>query len=202
MQDILLEPYGGQILGLGVGATSALTALLAGGALVAFACAARWLQRGSDPCRLAAGGALMGVFAFAAVVFAEPMGSATLFRAGVMLIGFGGGLFAVATLTAAMNLDTHDQRGLALGAWGAVQATAAGLAIAAGGALRDVVSGLATQGAFGPALTGASVGYSFVYHLEILLLFATLVAIGPLAQAGNGPRAHRPPSFGLAEFPG
>lgn len=202
MQDILLEPYGGQILHLGVGATSALTALMAGGALAAFALAARWLQRGSDPCRLAAGGALMGVFAFAAVVFAEPMGSATLFRAGVLLIGFGGGLFAVATLTAAMNLDTHDQRGLALGAWGAVQATAAGLAIAAGGALRDLVSGLATQGAFGPALAGSSVGYSFVYHLEILLLFATLVAIGPLARAGNGPRAHRPPSFGLAEFPG
>ncbi len=33
MQDIVLEPYGGEILRLGVGATSALTALMAGGAL-------------------------------------------------------------------------------------------------------------------------------------------------------------------------
>ena len=31
MQDIVLEPYGGEILHLSVGATSALTALLAGG---------------------------------------------------------------------------------------------------------------------------------------------------------------------------
>ena len=45
MQDILLEPYGGQILDLSVGATTALTALLAGGALVAFALAARAARR-------------------------------------------------------------------------------------------------------------------------------------------------------------
>ncbi len=54
MQDILLEPYGGEILHLSVGATTALTALLAGGALVAFALAARLLARGADPYRLAA----------------------------------------------------------------------------------------------------------------------------------------------------
>ena len=41
MQDILLEPYGGEILGLGVGATTALTAVLATGTLIAFALAAQ-----------------------------------------------------------------------------------------------------------------------------------------------------------------
>ncbi len=204
MQDILLEPYGGQIMGLGVGATTALTALLAGGALVAFALAARWLKAGVDPCRLAAGGALAGIAAFAAVVFADPLASVALFRVGTVLIGFGGGLFAVATLTAAMDLARGGaHNGIALGAWGAVQATAAGLAIGAGGALRDTVSALATQGALGPALTSPAVGYSFVYHLEIALLFATLIAIGPLvrpARAADPSTASTP--FGLAEFPG
>ncbi len=203
MQDVLLEPYGGQILQLPVGATSVLTALTASGALGAFALAARWLQHGGDPYRLAALGALTGVVAFAAVVFAEPLNSALLFRCGAILIGFGGGLFSVATLTAAMGLDTRTGSGLALGAWGAVQATATGTAIALGGALRDGVSSLATQGLLGPALGGASVGYSFVYHLEILLLFATLVAIGPLVRSTGGRRA--PPTsakFGLADFPG
>ncbi len=41
MQDILLEPYGGEILRLSVGATTTLTAMLATGTLVAFALAAR-----------------------------------------------------------------------------------------------------------------------------------------------------------------
>ena len=63
MQDILLEPYGGEILGLSVGATTALTALLAGGALLGFMLAARALGRGFEPHRLAAFGVLAGIFA-------------------------------------------------------------------------------------------------------------------------------------------
>jgi BCD family chlorophyll transporter-like MFS transporter len=203
MQDIILEPYGGEILHLGVGATTTLTALMAIGALTAFALSARMLTRGADAYRIAAFGALAGLVAFSAVIFAEPLASPTLFRIGATLIGFGGGLFSVATLSAAMNLDSRGQSGLALGAWGAVQASAAGLAIACGGALRDAVSGLAAQGALGPALTGPSVGYSFVYHLEIGLLFATLIAIGPLVR--SAPQESRAPAtgrFGLAEFPG
>ena len=41
MQDILLEPYGGEILKLSVGATTTLTALLAAGTLAALTLAAR-----------------------------------------------------------------------------------------------------------------------------------------------------------------
>ena len=205
MQDIVLEPYGGEVLHLPVGATSLLTALLAGGGLLAFAFAARHLQRGGDPHRLAAFGGLVGIAAFAAVIFAAPLESATLFRAGCLLIGFGSGLFAVAMLTVAMGLEQPGRIGLAIGAWGAVQATSSGLAIALGGALRDLVAGLATQGVLGEAMAQPSVGYSFVYHLEILMLFATLVALGPLvrrADAGVQRPERSAHPFGLAEFPG
>ena len=202
MQDIILEPYGGEILGLSVSATTVLTALLAGGALAAFGLAARWLSAGLDPHRLAAFGVLIGVVAFSAVIFAAPLESAALFRLGATLIGFGGGLFAVSTLTAAMSLEQPGQIGLALGAWGAVQATAGGVAIALGGALRDTVAGLASHGWLGTALSDSSVGYSVVYHLEIALLFATLVVIGPLVRTSVAPRPRPGSKFGLAEFPG
>lgn len=203
MQDIILEPYGAQVLHLGVGATATLSAFVAAGSLAAVALAARRLARGADPFRLAAQGVLAGILAFAAVVFADPLESSLVFRVGVVLIGFGGGLFYVGLLTAAMALDTNGQRGLALGAWGAVQAFAAGGAIALGGALRDGIGSLASAGLLGPALGGAGVGYSFVYHLEIALLFATLVVLGPLVRASAAVARPRPPSrFGLAEFPG
>jgi BCD family chlorophyll transporter-like MFS transporter len=202
MQDIILEPYGGEILGLSVSATTVLTALLAGGALAAFGLAARWLGAGIDAYRLAAFGVLIGVVAFSAVIFAAPLESAALFRLGATLIGFGGGLFAVSTLTAAMGLETPGQIGLALGAWGAVQATAGGVAIALGGALRDIVASLASQGLLGSALTDSSVGYSVVYHLEIALLFTTLVVIGPLVRTSAEPRGRAGSKFGLTEFPG
>jgi BCD family chlorophyll transporter-like MFS transporter len=202
MQDIVLEPYGGEILKLSVGATSALTALMAAGALVAFALSARLLGRGSDPFRVAAAGLLLGLPAFAAVVFAAPLDSPLLFRAGVTLIGFGSGLFAVGTLTAAMSLDRPEHVGLALGAWGAVHATALGASVAAGGAVRDLVSNLATQGLLGPALATPVTGYSFVYHLEIYLLFAALVAVGPLVRMTRRPSRTAATPFGLADLPG
>jgi MFS transporter, BCD family, chlorophyll transporter len=202
MQDILLEPYGGEILHLTVGETTALTALFAAGTLAGFALAARSLARGGDAYRLAAFGALVGLSAFSAVIFSAPLTSPLLFRIGTILIGFGGGLFAVSTLTAAMELARDGHSGLALGAWGAVQATAAGSAIALGGAIRDVVSGLADKGLLGPALTGPSTGYGFVYHIEIALLFATLVAIGPLVRSARSNRPRPSSKFGLAEFPG
>ncbi|HEY1312690.1 MAG TPA: MFS transporter, partial [Steroidobacteraceae bacterium] len=184
MQDIVLEPYGGEILHLPVGATTALTAMLAGGMLAAFSLAARFLGHGADPYRLAAYGTLIGLVAFAAVIFAAPMESPLLFRLGVLMIGFGGGFFSVGTLAGAMARERNGESGLALGAWGAVQATSAGVAIALGGAVRDAVTGLAVHGSLGPALSGASTGYGAVYQIEIVLLFATLVAIGPLVRSG------------------
>ncbi|HJK97044.1 MAG TPA: BCD family MFS transporter [Polyangiaceae bacterium LLY-WYZ-14_1] len=201
MQDILLEPYGGELLALSVSATTLLTAMMAAGTLVGLFVAARWLSRNGDPYRLAALGVLVGIGGFSGVIFASPLSSLTLFWAGTALIGFGGGWFSVGTLTASMGLSSRGQNGLAIGAWGAVQATVTGLGVGAGGGLRDAISGLAVRGALGPGLTDASVGYSFVYHIEIALLFGTLIAIGPLVRSGTGHQDRSPARFGLAELP-
>jgi BCD family chlorophyll transporter-like MFS transporter len=192
MQDIVLEPYGGEVLHLPVAATTALTAMLAGGMLAAFSIAARFLGHGADPYRIAAYGAVIGLFAFAAVMLAAPMDAPLLFRIGVLMIGFSGGFFSVGTLAGAMARERNGESGLALGAWGAVQATSAGLAIALGGAIRDGVTSLAVHGSLGPTLTGASTGYSAVYQIEILLLFATLIAIGPLVRSGRNVHSSEP----------
>jgi len=202
MQDIVLEPYGAEILGLSVSATSALTALMAGGALVAFTAAARMLARGANPHRIAAIGLVFGLWAFAAVIFADPLDSPELFRCGVALIGFGGGMFSVGTLTTAMGLEENGLTGMALGAWGAVQATCMGLAIAAGGALRDWVSAIATTGVLGEAMDHPSTGYGTVYGMELLLLFGSLIVIGPLVRSRRAEGATAAEKFGLAEFPG
>lgn len=199
MQDILLEPYGGEILALSVASTTSLTALMAGGTLAGLFVAARWLGRGRDPHHLAALGALLGILGFSAVIFSAPLASPLLFCLGTSGIGFGGGWFSVGTLTASMALADRGQSGLAIGAWGAVQATVAGGGIALGGALKDLFSGLAVRGALGPGLTSPAVGYSFVYHLEIALLFGTLIAIGPLVRAAD--RRGAPRRLGLSEVP-
>jgi BCD family chlorophyll transporter-like MFS transporter len=202
MQDILLEPYGAQVLQLTVGQTTALTAFFAVGTLAGFGLAARTLGRGGDPYRIAGLGAMLGMFAFAAVVISAPAQSALLFRMGTALIGFGGGLFAAGTLTAAMAVASDSESGIALGTWGAVQATAAGGGILLGGGLRDAVASLASDGTLGSVLSGPATGYCFVYYIEIALLFATLVAVGPLVRSARTNYTHSSAKFGLAEFPG
>ena len=183
MEDVLLEPYGGQMLGLSVADTTVLTATLAVGGLIGFGWASRVLGRGADPLRMAAWGAAVGLPAFAAVILAAPAQSPALFSLGVFLIGLGGGLFGHGTLTATMRSAPPDRVGLALGAWGAVQATAGGLALALGGVLRD---------AFDWAMAGQG-GYTAVYTLEALLLVITLLALWPLCRqrsAAPAPNGH------------
>jgi BCD family chlorophyll transporter-like MFS transporter len=68
---------------------------------------------------------------------------------------------------------------LALGAWGAVQATSAGVAVALGGIIRDSVDYFAMRN----SLADPSTGYVAVYLIEIILLLATIIAMAPLIKS-------------------
>jgi len=180
MNEVLLEPYGGQILGMSVSDTTMLTAILAIGGLIGFSWASRVLSKGTDPFYMASMGALVGIPAFISITLSAPFDLKALFLLGTFLIGFGGGLFSHGTLTATMQLAPSDQRGLALGAWGAVQATAAGIAIGLGGVIRDLIVAIGATNWLPEGLIGPSTGYSFVYCLEIGLLIATIFSMATL----------------------
>jgi BCD family chlorophyll transporter-like MFS transporter len=175
MEDVLLEPYGGELLNLSVSTTTMLTATLALGGLIGFAWASRVLSQGEDAYRMASWGAWVGVPAFAALIAAAPLASPFVFALGIFGVGMGGGIFAHGTLTATMQMAPADQIGLAMGAWGAVQATAAGLGMALGGMMRDGVALISTS----------FMGYSSVYLLEIVLLALTLWAVRPLVRGAD-----------------
>lgn len=175
MQDVLLEPYGGEVLNMTVAQTTRLTATLAAGGLAGFSWASHVLNRGADPFWMAAYGALTGIVAFVAVIMSGVVGAHGLFWIGVLLIGFGGGLFGHGTLTSTMNFAPKEQAGLALGTWGAVQATAGGLGIAAGGMVRDLALFAGPHTGL-----GAASGYHIVYICETALLAGAILAMVPL----------------------
>ncbi|GAA0787239.1 MFS transporter [Roseibium denhamense] len=202
MQDILLEPYGGEILGMTVGQTTLLTGLWAGGTMAGFAWAAYSLNRGGHMYRVAARGLLIGIAAFSAVVFAAPMNADGLFYAGAAGVGLGGGLFAVCTMLAAMSISKRADSGILVGAWGAVQATAIGLSLLLGGLIKNAVNSLALDGVLGVAMNTEAAGYLAVYHIEIALLFVCLAVLGPLAGHHYKQAQETDTRFGLAEMPG
>ena len=193
MADVLLEPFGGHVLGLTVSATTRLTALVALGGLTGFAWAVHACGKGgTNPYRIARQGALIGIPAFLFVMTAAPVGLPELFLLGNFLIGFGGALFAHGTLTATMNRAPGDQIGLALGSWGAVQATAVGIGMALSGIIRDVVNSLqsTTAAAAGGEEVGVIVsGYLAVYAMEIALLVIAILLSLPLLQGRSRHKA-------------
>ena len=194
MADVLLEPFGGQVLAMTVAQTTRLTVVLAFGSLIGFGLASRWLGRGGRPMDVVCLGAAIGMPAFGLVLASALLLSAPVLIGATLMAGFGAGLFGHGTLTATMRSAPREQIGLSLGAWGAVQATAAGLAIAVGGVIRDVVR--ATPG------TGATPAspYVPVFALEAgLLLLAVFVAL-PLRRADLAPDAGPAPAGGAGDI--
>ncbi|MBS23249.1 MAG: MFS transporter [Rhodobacterales bacterium] len=205
MQDVLLEPYGGQILGLSVSETTNLTGVWALGALLGLALAANNSKKTVSSLSNAMTALLIGIVGFSAIIFSSPMQFPFLYFLGTLFIGFGTGLFSVSLLIIAMALSskTNLGSGFILGSWGAAQAIGAGLGIAVGGILRDVVNKIALSGYLGSTFENNSIGYIFVYHLEILFIFITLIVLGMLSQEINKRKIkdHDQKSFGLTEIP-
>jgi MFS transporter, BCD family, chlorophyll transporter len=187
MADVLLEPFGGQVLDMTVAQTTRLTVVLACGSLVGFGLASRWLSQGGSPMKVASVGAAIGVPAFVAVIASAALLAVPLLIVAVLAAGFGAGLFGHGTLTATMRTAPKDHIGLSLGAWGAVQTTAAGVAIAIGGVIRDAVLAGSADDAVGAA------SYVPVFALEAGLLGLALIVAWPLWRKGE--EAARNPAF-------
>ena len=66
-----------------------------------------------------------------------------------------------------------------------------------------IINKLALSGVFGATFESDATGYLFVYHLEILIIFITLISLGSLSQELNKQSDNKKESnrFGLAEIP-
>jgi BCD family chlorophyll transporter-like MFS transporter len=78
-------------------------------------------------------------------------------------------------------LAPKHQVGIAMGAWGAVQATSQGIGATIGGVVRDLTRGVD----LGFNLAAKADGYVLIFGLELLLMLATLIAMRPLLHREN-----------------
>lgn len=192
--DVLLEPFGAQVLRMSVAATTLLTAFWGVAMLLAIALAGFWLRRRRSPLSLIAAGCIVGIAGFMLVNTSIPSHSVAIFRGGVWAIGMGRGLFLVGSVTLVMSLADSAHVGLFLGLWGVMQALAQGIGLLGGGVVRDTVGG---------ASGDVAAGYGVVYGLSGALLLLALVLLGALRlgrhlQAGT----LRSPWAALQDVPG
>lgn len=165
-QDLLLEPFGAEVLDMSVAQTSRLTSIWGTGVFLTLVGGIPLVRHwGKKPSANA--GALVAALGFALIVGAGMLGSTSAFMGAVFVLGLGAGLMTVANLSFMMDMVLPEAAGLYMGAWGVANFAGQALGAIVSGALRDIAFYLTQQ---------PMVGYSLVFGLEIIgLLLAVFL---------------------------
>jgi len=164
-QDVLLEPFGGDVLGMPIAATARLTSIWGLGFFITML-GGLWLVRRAGKKTAANIGAMVAALGFALIILSGVVHSVSLLWGAVFVLGLGGGLMTVSNLSFMLDMTIVQAAGLYMGAWG--------VANFAGQAVGNIASGLTRDVSF--RLTGSQiVGYSTVFALEIVGLLAAVL---------------------------
>jgi MFS transporter, BCD family, chlorophyll transporter len=175
LQQVVLEPYGGDVFGLDIRATTLFNAYQMVGVLAGMAFAGGWLARRIGN-RLTAGVGLgLASFSFLALAAAGWLGVPAWLAPAIGLMGLGMGLFNVGGLALMMGMAVRQLTGLYMGTWTLAQALGNGLASVGGGLLF----------ALALRLTGDQTSaYATVFAVEAVGLWATLGLLSRISLAG------------------
>lgn len=169
-QDVLLEPYAADTLGLPVSATTRLEAIWGIGVFITLLGGLGLVYRFGKRAN-ANIGAIIAIVAFALIIISGAIHHVAFFYVSVFLLGLGSGLMTVSNLSFMLDMTAPQNVGLYIGAWGVANFVAQSLGTIGGALLRDIAY----------RLTGnVALGYMVVFALEIigliiaLLLFRTI----------------------------
>ncbi len=178
-QDILMEPYGAQVLNMSLAETTKLQPAWGGATLVTMLLAGLVAARFMSRKKITLCGAVLCTLGLG-VMIAAGTGSVPVLKIGVILLGAGNGLFAVGALSLMMEMTQPGQAATFLGVWGIAQALAQGLA--------GLVAGFGRSGI--ERLTGDTrLAYQGVFALEIATLIGSIVLL--MMMGGTTPRPVR-----------
>lgn len=180
-QDLILEPFAGQIFALTPGASTRMAGVQHGGVFlgmvaVALACPILGKGRFGSPVAWTVGGCIASAIAMAGLATAGAVGPTWPLVPNVFLLGVANGVYAGAAIGSMMTLatsGTEGREGTRMGVWGAAQAVAFGI----GGFLGTVAVDL-MRWLVGPPLTA----YASVFAVEAVLFLASAVLAWRVAR--------------------
>lgn len=177
LQQVVLEPFGGDVFGMTIRQTTLFNAYQMMGVLAGMAVGAAWLARRFGQEKTAGVGLALACVSFALLTLSSAAEEAWPVLPAIALMGLGMGVFNVGGLSLMMGMSTAGHTGLYMGAWTLSQAVGNGIASVSGGWLHDVA--LRASGA-------ESVAYASVFAVESVGLVATLALLARLSPAGLG----------------
>lgn len=177
-QDLILEPFGGEIFGMTPGESTKLSGTQHGGVfigMISVAILGTGFGRGrfGSMRAWAVGGCLASAVMLASLAFATKVGPSFPLQAAVFLLGVANGAFAVAAIGSMMGMvrqGKEKREGTRMGLWGAAQAIAFGVGGLVGTVALDAVRHFSGS---------ASTAFTSVFALEaILFLVSAYLAVG------------------------
>lgn len=115
-QDVLLEPFGAEVLGMPVAATSRLVSIWGAGFLVTMLGGIPLVRRYGERAVSGAGSCLAAA-AFLLISGSGLLGQPYLFMGSVLLLGLGGGLMTQSNLAFMLRMTVPRARALYIGTW-------------------------------------------------------------------------------------
>lgn len=164
-QDVLLEPFGGEVLNMAVAQTSRLTAIWGIGVMLTLI-GGTYLIRHSGKKRSANIGAAIAALAFLLIVWSGYTKVVFFLQSSVFLLGLGGGLMTISNLSFMLEMTVPEAAGLYIGAWGVANFVGQALGNLLSGLIRDLVFMLSDN---------VAAGYTIVFGLETLGLVIAII---------------------------
>ena len=169
-QDLVLEPFAGDVFGMEARITSRFAAYWGSMSIVGsilFLILSRRFKRLNNTV-MSSVGVVTLIVTFIVFGISALVGVRWLVTPGLILLGFGLGLWNIGTLGLMMDMSPAERAGTFLGFWTLVVTFARGFGVSGGGILRDLMLGL----------TGSlQVAYGSVFMLEIFGLLLALWAL-------------------------
>ncbi len=169
-QDVILEPFGGLVLGMSLEETARLRSIYGVCFLLALVVAAV-LERFLSRRRVGLASAVAAMAAFVVLALSSLWASTPLFYTGLVVLGLAIGVSTVSNHAFMLDMTTPRDVGLFIGAWG----LAVSLARLLGGLINGVVRDGVGQVSDAPAL-----GFAAVFALQLVLLIGALAVLARL----------------------
>jgi BCD family chlorophyll transporter-like MFS transporter len=186
LQQAVLEPYGGDVLGLDVRQTASFNAVMTIGILIGMVWAGKSTAQQLGHKRVASFGLVAAALGFGWLALAANAGSQPPSWLSIFVIGLASGMFNVSVLALMMGMADARRTALFMGAWTMAHALADGLATAGGGVVYDIASRFVSS-------EGAAYGLVFgVEAVGLLACLPMLRAIDPERFAAQA-AAYEPP---------
>jgi BCD family chlorophyll transporter-like MFS transporter len=166
MQDVILEPFGGEVLGLTPGETTRFNVYMGVGLIASMLFGGMFLIPRMGKRWVTGLGCWIMVGAFTGLAFSSFLVMKTGLPIIITFLGLGSGLFTVGGVALMMDMTSNKHTGLFVGAWTLIQALAKGPASLVSGGLFSM---------FGSLGASAGQGYGSIFIIEVFGVFLSII---------------------------